>query len=254
MLGDPGRQPAAHVEPRGAHRRPSSSVSGHPSPSSSTLLRPCQVVLGRITRTRSSRTDWTANGTWTARLAVRTSKRYRPDLPPGACSNPAARAGAAGAGLGLADAPHLPGVTATRVHHEEAGVGCRLHGARRRSGRERHDLDAALAAERAAVGGLRRQWRGRGSDVAGLVARAGDDDVRAGREARAVLAGAVPRPDGPPRGPGAPGRGSGSPCRCDRRARRRCGRARTAAPASARRGGWGTSPAPGPWRPSGRST
>ncbi len=63
---------------------PAASVSGRPSPSSSTGFEPCHVVAGSTTRT--SRACWacTTTGAATLRMRVRASKMYSPDLPPGA--------------------------------------------------------------------------------------------------------------------------------------------------------------------------
>jgi hypothetical protein len=63
---------------------PSLSVSGRPSPSSSTGLTPCHVVTGSTTSTLRFSADCTTTGAAALRPRTRTSNRYSPDLPPGA--------------------------------------------------------------------------------------------------------------------------------------------------------------------------
>ncbi len=170
------------------------SVSGRPSPSSSTGLSPCHVVAGSTTSTSRGCWDCTTTGAATLRVRVRTSNRYSPDLPPGRreVHDPRLRPAAALADGALPDAADRPVEVRVAGRDGDVELLSRVDRHRRRLRGEVAHGDPATAGKRLRVAGPQRQ-RHRRADVPRLVARADDDEVRAGGDAAAVD-GAVPLP------------------------------------------------------------
>ena len=185
---------------RCARAGPPSSVSGQPSPSSSIRLRPCHVVTGSTTRTRSSRAR-TARRTAPGRCGVRGAdleEVHARTCRPARCSDARARA----CRIPSARGPRLarPGARATcsarpaATTRNSASAVASHRRARRPAREERDAASRPCPRARSPYAGSGRQRRAATCRCCPPGRASGPRRRRSRRQARAALARAVPRP------------------------------------------------------------